>query len=917
MDGYRSLPQNLWATLVASSTNQIASHVMSDSNMRTPGVTAFGPASGPALASITRGSSPQSRLFDGGLFSASPLAPLRGGASFLAILAIVLAGGLCALAMLASRSSEPLVLTVMGLLATIGVFFLLGLAAGHFRITDRMTEGDLVGAVTANIGVGVLITGRNGRVVFSNPMFAKLTGSNRLGLMRTLDEALAEEPAAAEVLFRLTRAVERSESLAEEFQLRSGPDRGVRLWFRLAVRPLPSGSAGDGAEQLALWELTDISAARVREAETARVRETTLRHFDSMAAGLLVVDAHGAVDYVNATLSQWLGLDADRHNAIPRAGSSGASASGIKLADIAASDGAALLREIAREPVERRLDLDLVQEDGRSWPARLAVSPRVGLDGAVNGFAAVIMNRSVEIAASDAPQSSDIRFARLFQSAPFGIALVNSDGCIAHANAAFSRLMLASNAVEGATALDVLTKGAAPELNEALTAALAAALGGKASIAPLEVTVGKAQEFTRRIAFSALARGAAKTKAAREAAILYVMDATEQKALEANFAQSQKMEAVGKLAGGIAHDFNNVLTAIIGFSDLLLQTHRPSDAPYKNIMAIKSSANRAADMVSQLLAFSRRQTLQPRVLQLGETLTDLSVMLNRLLGEKIDLKIIQGRDLWYVKADPTQLTQVMINLAVNAGDAMPDGGKLSIRTRNISERESQKVDGPGFSVGEYVMIEVEDNGSGMPADVMAKIFEPFFTTKGIGKGTGLGLSTVYGIVKQTGGFVFPESQIGKGTTFRVYLPRHVADPAEELAAQKTAKKERTKDLTGTGRVLLVEDEDAVRGFAVEALKRQGYEVLQACSGADALDVLAADNGKIDIVVSDVIMPEMDGPTLLKHLRRDQPDLKFIFMSGYPDDAFKNTLEPDTEFAFLQKPFSLAQLATKVKEQLSR
>jgi two-component system, cell cycle sensor histidine kinase and response regulator CckA len=426
-----------------------------------------------------------------------------------------------------------------------------------------------------------------------------------------------------------------------------------------------------------------------------------------------------------------------------------------------------------------------------------------------------------------------------------------------------------------------------------------------------------AHEFTRRIAFSALSRGAAKSKSAREAAILYVMDATEQKALEANFAQSQKMEAVGKLAGGIAHDFNNVLTAIIGFSDLLLQTHRPSDAPYKNIMAIKSSAHRAADMVSQLLAFSRRQTLQPRVLQLGETLTDLSVMLNRLLGEKIDLKILQGRDLWYVKADPTQLTQVMINLAVNAGDAMPEGGKLSIRTRNISERESQKVDAPGFTVGEYVMIEVEDTGTGMTTEVMAKIFEPFYTTKGIGKGTGLGLSTVYGIVKQTGGFVFPESVIGKGTTFRVYLPRHLADPAEELAAQKVVKKERTRDLTGTGRVLLVEDEDAVRGFAFEALKRQGYEVLQACSGVEALEVLAADDGKIDIVVSDVIMPEMDGPTLLKTLRRERPDLKFIFMSGYPDDAFKNTLEPDTEFAFLQKPFSLAQLATKVKEQLSR
>ena len=904
MNMLRSVPEYLWATLVASIKNQIALRVMSDSNMRTSGLSVFGPAaSEPAVVREPTRSGP--RL-------AGPLSALRSGPSFMAILAIVLAGGLCALAMLASSSSEPLVLTVMGLLSTIGVFFLLGLAAGHFRITDRMTQHDLVEAMAAHIGVGVLITGRNGRTVFANDSFARLTGSQRLGEMRTLDEALAEEPAAAEALFRLTRAVERGEALAEEYQLRSPftagvtgrPNRGARSWFRLAVRPLPA-TVGDGAEALAIWELTDISDARARETEAAGARELMLRNFDGMAAGLLVVNGGGTIDYINSTLGTWLGFDASRSKAL------------VRLADIASSDGTALLRTLAREPVERRLDLDLVQDDGCSWPARLALAPRRGPDGATNGFTAVILNRSVEISADDAPQSSDIRFARLFQSAPFGIALVAGDGLISHANAAFSRLMLASSAVEGVAARDLLTKGATPELSESLSAALAAALSGKAAIAPLEVTVGPAHEFARRIAFSALARSASKSKPAREAAILYIMDATEQKALEASFAQSQKMEAVGKLAGGIAHDFNNVLTAIIGFSDLLLQTHRPSDAPYKNIMAIKSSANRAADMVSQLLAFSRRQTLQPRVLQLGETLTDLSVMLNRLLGEKIDLKIQQGRDLWYVKADPTQLTQVMINLAVNAGDAMPDGGKLSIRTRNVSEREAQKVDGPGFVVGEYVMIEVEDTGMGMSTEVMAKIFEPFFTTKGIGKGTGLGLSTVYGIVKQTGGFVFPESAIGKGTTFRVYLPRHVADAAEELAAQKTVKKERTRDLTGTGRVLLVEDEDAVRGFAVEALRRQGYEVLQACSGVEALDVLAAAEGRIDIVVSDVIMPEMDGPTLLKRLRQDRPDLKFIFMSGYPDDAFKNTLEPNTEFAFLQKPFSLAQLATKVKEQLSQ
>jgi two-component system cell cycle sensor histidine kinase/response regulator CckA len=221
-------------------------------------------------------------------------------------------------------------------------------------------------------------------------------------------------------------------------------------------------------------------------------------------------------------------------------------------------------------------------------------------------------------------------------------------------------------------------------------------------------------------------------------------------------------------------------------------------------------------------------------------------------------------------------------------------------------------------VGEYVLIEVEDTGVGMPPDVLAKIFEPFFTTKDVGKGTGLGLSTVYGIVKQTGGYVLPESEVGKGTNFRIYLPRHVAAPATaEPAPRPTKKAERPRDLTGAGRVLLVEDEDSVRNFAVRALKRQGYEVVEASTGREALDVLEGEDVPVDIVVSDVVMPEMDGPTLLKELRTRNPDVKVIFISGYPDDVFKKSLDPNEQFAFLAKPFTLPQLAAKVKEELAR
>jgi two-component system cell cycle sensor histidine kinase/response regulator CckA len=380
------------------------------------------------------------------------------------------------------------------------------------------------------------------------------------------------------------------------------------------------------------------------------------------------------------------------------------------------------------------------------------------------------------------------------------------------------------------------------------------------------------------------------------------------------------MEAVGTLAGGIAHDFNNVLTAIIGFSDLLLQTHKPGNPSYAHILSIKSSANRAAGLVRQLLAFSRRQTLQPKVLQMGDVLTDLSMLMNRLLGEKIELKIVSGRDLWFVRADPSEIERTIINLAVNARDAMlPRGGRLTVRTRNIGERESQRLEAHGVARGEYVMIEVEDTGTGMTPEVMAKIFDPFFTTKAIGKGTGLGLASVYGIIKQTGGYIFPESTPGVGTVFRMLLPRYHVEPEEERAAATAAAtaKPRARDLTGSGRVLLVEDEDAVRRFAVAALKSKGYEVLQAADGIEALEVMKAHDNRVDLVVSDVIMPEMDGPTLLKELRKVRPELKFIFVSGYPDEAFKNNLDPEAEFVFLPKPYSLAQIAAKVKEVIGR
>ena len=325
-------------------------------------------------------------------------------------------------------------------------------------------------------------------------------------------------------------------------------------------------------------------------------------------------------------------------------------------------------------------------------------------------------------------------------------------------------------------------------------------------------------------------------------------------------------------------------------------------------------------MVKQLLAFSRRQTLQPEVLDVGECLSDVSVLLHRLLGEQVELDMRPGRNVWPVKADRTQLEQVVFNLAANARDAMASGGRLSIRTRNISERESRKLDSKGVARGQYVAIEVADSGTGMAPEVQEQIFEPFFTTKAVGKGTGLGLATVYGIVKQTGGYIFVESGLGEGTTFTIYLPRSYQQSDDEQlpVGEETGETPIDEgDITGAGKVLVVEDEDGVRMFAVEALKRKGYDVVEACDGVEALEILAESDYGFDIVVSDVKMPEMDGPTLMNEVVKHRPDLKFVFVSGYADDAFAKELDARADFSFVAKPYTLAQIASHVKERLGR
>ncbi|HBH42077.1 MAG TPA: hybrid sensor histidine kinase/response regulator, partial [Rhizobiales bacterium] len=504
----------------------------------------------------------------------------------------------------------------------------------------------------------------------------------------------------------------------------------------------------------------------------------------------------------------------------------------------------------------------------------------------------------------------ELRFARLFHSAPIAIATIDAQGFISATNAAFLRLFSGAADEGRKVSLESLVE---PESHQGLRQALDAAIARQGLIEPVDIAFAGDRERSGRIYLSPIEQ----TDGDNEAAIAYAIDTTEQRALELQIAQGQKMQAVGQLAGGIAHDFNNMLTAIIGFSDFLLMNHRPTDPAFQDIMNIKQNANRAAGLVRQLLAFSRQQTLRPQVLALGDVLSELSILLGRLLGENIELTLHQANDLWSVKADLHQFEQVILNLAVNSRDAMPGGGKLVIRTANVSERESRELGQRHIPPGEYVLIEVRDTGTGMSEEVKEKIFEPFFSTKEIGRGTGLGLSTVYGIVKQTGGYIFAESAEGNGTTMRVYLPRYIesAREVEQSKIERRPAAEKPKDLTGRGTVLLVEDEDAVRSFAARALAQRGYHVLEATTGAEALDVFSNYDGEVDLVVSDVVMPEMDGPTLMAKLRLERPDLKIIFISGYAEDSFRRHLAENEDFMFLQKPFDLKELAAAVKAAL--
>ena len=648
-----------------------------------------------------------------------------------------------------------------------------------------------------------------------------------------------------------------------------------------------------------VWTVSDETRDHDRHETFFQDLQHAIDYLDHAPAGFFSAEPDGAITHMNATLAGWLDYDLAQFG-VGR----------LKVDDIVAGDGGAMLAMMSGGPGEvstQQFDVDLKPRQGRVLPVRILHKVAFSSDGAPGPSRSLVINRAPGEIKGEDLRAAEVRFARIFNSTPVAIAAVDAAGAVLRPNAAFARLAQAALKTDAAKGRLSIFDLVAERDRAALGASIEAAAQGKGEIAPLDVSLEAAGAARSARLFVSAADPKSDEGAS---ATIFALDTTEQSTLQENLVQSQKMQAIGQLAGGVAHDFNNVLTAIIGYSDLLLANHRPTDPSFQDIMQIKQNANRAAGLVRQLLAFSRRQTLRPQTLQLNDVLSELQMLLAPA-----------GR-----RDDPTRCRLRARPLAgegrpqpVRAGDRQ---SRRQCARRHPRRRQDHAAHAqlPRSECGElkemaivpadYVLVEVEDTGHGIPPEVRAKIFEPFFTTKDVGKGTGLGLSMVYGIIKQTGGYVFCDSEPGEGATFRILLPRRLGDEVDEPAKKEAAKP--AADLTGRGAILLVEDEEAVRAFASRALASRGYTVLEAETGLDALRVAEEAEEPIDLIVSDVIMPEMDGPTMLTELRRRGLTAKVIFVSGYADDAFARNLPEGQEFVFLPKPFSLKQLIETVK-----
>jgi two-component system cell cycle sensor histidine kinase/response regulator CckA len=816
------------------------------------------------------------------------------------------------------------------------------------RRRDMAVLGQHVCAMLDSEPGARLLLSADGRVIHANEAGRLLWGDH--APLAVLAGRLADEDGNSDALLRLRNACEAGvpERVEIALQPQGAPAFGTDWhqpdpvegseaaeWWAITVRPVVKRAGlGDGAS---VWMAEDVTARRAIEDILVREREDLAEFLYFTPVGVYSADSAGRFRMVNQRLAEWLGTSSD-----------------------------ALLMT----PVEETLaEGDIPEADG-SWSGQLTfrgaqgqVFPALLVQGTYDD-GGEIRTRSVVLRADGGEEMPALhtladlgdgagtaqQFRWLFDGAPVGLCLIDFEGIVTDCNPAFEK-------ISGFQRAQLVDHPLSQVLAEAdrydLDALMQRVAVGEKTSAHREVRLSQGGDAAAALYVGPMGEGQGA-----DGLIAYFIDTTAQRTLEAQFAQAQKMQAMGQLAGGVAHDFNNLLTAMIGFCDLLLLRHGAGDPSFSDLMQIKQNANRAANLVRQLLAFSRMQPLTPRKLDPTDALTEMSHLLRRLIGESVELEMVHGRDVGPVRVDPGQFDQVIINLAVNARDAMPGGGRLTIRTRSETVETAFSRGAEQVPPGVYTLISVCDTGTGIARENLARIFEPFFSTKTgqVGAGTGLGLSTVYGIIRQTGGFLFVDSVVGSGTTFTIYLPRYSkqatasekkasatpsqgALPSDDLAAQKAAAAsaedssersepsdgsdssarapdaEKAGDLTGGGQILLVEDEDPVRIFAARALRNKGYKVQEARTGEGALDILEDHINEIDLLVTDMVMPGMDGATLARLVRQERPGLPVILISGYSEEAARGELTESVDFHFLPKPFSLTQLAAKVKEVL--
>jgi two-component system cell cycle sensor histidine kinase/response regulator CckA len=753
------------------------------------------------------------------------------------------------------------------------------------RRLHKKSQTDLYRAIMDGSRDARLVTDQNNKTIYQNDKFITLfrgidVDPSLENLVRIFDQEYDPQTQFKILLEQVQRG------LTDSIEL-STHHRGYEVWYQITAQPIP------GEMGYIHWRIDDITQRRTIDSAIREEREKLIDFTDNAPVGFFSVDEAGRFMFVNATLARWLGDDIQNLLSHGRLHSHFQDLpQDARPYDIVSGGGAKQMAEVIMKG-----------PGGKTFAASISQAVVHEAQGKVR-TRGVVHDLTAERAMRQALKASEYKFQRFFEEAPLGIGLVDTKGILHDANPTLAHMM-------GYNVEDIenkLFEDLIDETSRTIALEMMARIGkGRVGTAPIEITLkGREQNCTVQMHGRRLEGS--------DNIVLHFIDLSQQKALEMQFVQSQKMQAIGQLAGGVAHDFNNLLTAMIGFCDLLLLRHKAGDPSFSDIMQIKQNANRAANLVRQLLAFSRQQTLRPQVQDISDILTELSHLIRRLIGVNIELDVIHGADLGLVKVDAGQMEQVLINLAVNARDAMDTNGHLTVKTLMFTNREAIKRGDDEMPPGEWVTISVTDTGHGIPQNIIDRIFEPFFTTKDVGQGTGLGLATVYGIIRQTGGYLHVESIVNEGTTFTIYLPR-AAEEEQQTQTTSVSVEDDNRDLTGTAKILLVEDEDAVRTFGSRALQNKGYEVFEADSGEAALAVIENNPKlKLDLLITDVIMPNMDGPTAAKIIREKNPTLKIIFISGYTEEKLKEHMGEN--IWFLPKPFTLKQLAAKVKEALS-